>query len=153
MIEADRPRRRYPDGREPLRGSERFIADVEETATAHRYAEDMWWQTVLDFYRVAAAGFAISICLIAVCGGVAQRGLTARRFFLARSDIGGALALSWFALFGGEAFSRTAPRPRRWWQNFCWRRRGTSAVIKSQQRAEKRHRRFEYGSEARWVEP
>merc|ERR1719174_967321 len=82
MIEADRPRRKFPDGREPLRGVERFIAEVEETATAHRHAEDMWWQTVLDFYRVAAGGFAIAIILIAVCGGFAQRGLPGRRFLI-----------------------------------------------------------------------
>jgi hypothetical protein len=133
VIDPSRPRRKYPDGREPIRGVERLILDVEEIANAHRHAEDMWWQTVLDFYRVAAAGFAIAICLIALCGGFATRGLVARRFFWARSEFAVAALLSWFALCG-DAFSRTAPRrPRnRWWQSLttCWRKSRESNVLK-----------------------
>jgi hypothetical protein len=101
----------------------------------------MWWQTVLDFYRVAAGGFAIAIIVIALFGGFALRGQTVRRFFLARSEV-----------WGGEAFSRTAPRPRRWWQKIFSRKPRASPVLKAQQRAAKRQRRYEY-NDARWVEP
>jgi hypothetical protein len=152
MIDADHPRRKFPDGREPVRGVDRFVADVEEMATAHRHAEDMWWQTVLDFYRVAAGGFAIAIIVIALFGGFALRGQTVRRFFLARSEVASAALLSWFAVWGGEAFSRTAPRPRRWWQKIFSRKPRASPVLKAQQRAAKRQRRYEY-NDARWVEP
>jgi hypothetical protein len=163
VIDPDRPRRKRPEGRDPVRIVERFIEEVHETATAHRIAEDMWWLSVLDFYRVAAAGFAIALCLIALCRGVALRGLpVARRYFFARSKIVGIAALWWFALFGGDAFSRTAPHWRRhWWQKMNWRscpRWITGAMIKSDQRAQ-RNRQFI--TEARsdlnglnsWVEP
>jgi hypothetical protein len=163
VIEPGRPARKLPEGREPVRGVERFIEEVYETATAHRIAEDMWWLSVLDFYRVAAAGFVIALCLIALCRGIALRGLPlARRFFFARSETGSIAALAWFALFGGETFSRTAPHWRRhWWQKINWRsypRRITAAVIKSDQRAQQRLRfitegRSDLNGLNSWVEP
>jgi hypothetical protein len=126
-------------------------------------ADDMWWLSVLDFYRVAAVGFAIALCSLALCRGVILRGLpAARRFFFARCEIVGISALCWFGLFGGDAFSRTVPHWRRhWWQKINWRsypRWIIGAPIKSDQRAQ-RQRRFI--TEARsdlnglnsWVEP
>jgi hypothetical protein len=102
-------------------------------------AEDMWWDTVLDFYRVFAAGFAIALCLMALYRGVAPVGLSlAQRFFSARGELVGTAAFGWFAIFGGEAFSRN--RPQRWWQkmrSIDWRAyfpRGiTRAVLRSEQ--------------------
>jgi hypothetical protein len=148
---------KLPEGREPLTGVERLIDEVYETATAYRIYEEMWWQSVLDFYRTAAAGFTIALCLMALCRGVALRGLpVARRFFFARSEIVGTAALGWFALLGGDTFSRTAPHWRRhWWQKINWRscpRRITGAMIKSDQRAQ-RWQRSDLNGLNSWVEP